>query len=229
MKHDNVKRLIVLMIISISLSNYSFSQYILDSDFKSMFPKVEDKIAYEKIYSFDSLPKSEIIFRIKQWGSKAFSSQKESLQSEDLETGYIIYQGLTERQLSIPKGWGFSFGEPRIYSVDYAIKFNVNFYVKNNKFKVSINNITNDAVSALANWDVTSPKIYTKLLLSEPIFIENAGDAILREYNENPSKKNGIRLNYTAEMWRKIHVDMITILSSIRDEVVNKSKSEFNF
>lgn len=213
----------------VTITNTSFSQFILDSDFKSMFPENENGIKYQKIYTLDSVSKKEILLRIKQWGGKTFNSQKAALQNEDLESGYIMYQGLIERQLKIPSGWGFGILEPHVYSVNYEIKFTVNFYVKENKFKVIINNITNEAVSAIGNWDITSPSTYLKRLPSDPIAIENAGDIILDEYHKNPNKKNGIRLNYTAELWRKIHIDLITILSTIRDEVVNKSKSEFDF
>jgi hypothetical protein len=213
----------------IFVSSNTFSQYILDSDFKSMFPKTNNGIEYEKIYEVDSLSKKSIFLRIKQWGGKIFNSQKAALQSEDLEMGLLMYQGTIERQLKIPNGWGFGVLEPRIYMVNYEVKFNVNFYIKDKKFKVIINNITNDAVSAIGNWDIKSPTTYLKRLSSSPISIDNAGDEILSVYQNNPSKKNGIRLNYTAEMWRKIHIDMITVLSSIRDEVVNSKRADFDF
>jgi hypothetical protein len=221
--------LIFISVFLFVLHQNAKSQFILDSEFKSMFPRTEKGIEYEKVYPFDTLAKKAIFLRIKQWGGKTFNSQKGALQTEDLEAGFLMYQGLIDRRLSIPNGWGFTLLEPKIYSINYAIRFTINFYVKDNKFKVKINDITNQPVSAYGNWDVTTSLNYEKRINSNLESIENAGDAILLEYEQNPNKKNGIRLNYTAEMWRKIHIDMISILSSIRDEIVNKSKSDFDF
>jgi hypothetical protein len=224
-----VERYLYFLLITFIFIGNAKSQYALDSEFRSMFPRTEKGIEYEKIYSFDTLAKKAIFLRIKQWGGKTFNSQKGALQTEDSESGFLMYQGLIERRLTIPNGWGFGLLEPKIYSINYVIRFSINFYVKDNKFKVKINDITNQPVSAYGNWDVTTSLNYKKIINANPESIENAGDAILYEYEQNPNKKNGIRLNYTAEMWRKIHIDIITILSSIRDEIVNKNDSEFDF
>jgi hypothetical protein len=63
-----------------------------DLNFRSIFPYVDGRVIYEKVYELDSVSKKEIFVRIKEWGQSTFVTQKGALQSEDSEMGYIFYQ-----------------------------------------------------------------------------------------------------------------------------------------
>ena len=124
-------------------SNSINAQIIPDTSFRSIFPRNEENIVeYEKIIEFENLSKKEISLRIKEWAINNFNSQKAALQSEDLETGYILYQATTTNIYTIPKGWGFPLIGSKILSITNETKFSINFYIKENKFKIVVNNIS---------------------------------------------------------------------------------------
>jgi hypothetical protein len=213
------------------LSTNVNSQELPDLEFKNIFPRGEKGIEYVKVFEIDSAKKSELILRIKEWAINNFNSQKAALQSEDLESGYLLYQAIKTNTYSIPKGWGFALIGSKIYTVTYETKFSINFYIKDNKFKVVINNITDRAISANGLWyEVVSNSVGDKPLDVPAVPIENAGEEAINEYNNHPNEKKYIvRLNYSANLWRNIDTTIKDLIENINKSIAIKKKSNFDF
>lgn len=59
----------------------------------SIFPLKDGKVYYEKIIQIDSVSKSTLHNRAKAWALSHFRSQKDALQTEDKESGILVYKG----------------------------------------------------------------------------------------------------------------------------------------
>ena len=221
----------IITFLFLFVSVLSYGQDKADLDFKSIFPKGEKGIEYVKIMDVDSVQKNEIILRIKEWAISNINSQKAALQSEDLGSGYLLYQLTNTNTYQIPKGWGFSFIGSKIYTVTYETKFSINFYIKDNKFKVVVNNITNRAVSANGLWyEVITSSVGDKVIDEPAIPVENAGDNSINEYNDHPNEdKYIVRLNYSAKLWRNLDKTIRSLIENINTSVASKKKSQFDF
>jgi hypothetical protein len=107
----------------------SFSQ---DSTVALIFPVKEGRVYYEKIFNIDSTSKDELFKRAKLWAISTFNSQKDALQAEDKEIGFLVYDGF----FAVP------FNEPYVKNGDPQTKSSINYifnfkiYVKENKSKV---------------------------------------------------------------------------------------------
>ncbi len=204
-----------------------------DLNFRSIFPYVDGRVIYEKVYELDSVSKKEIFVRIKEWGQSTFVTQKGALQSEDSEMGYIFYQATKSTTHLIPKGWGFGLMEDRYVTIDYNAQMAIKFYIKDEKFKITISDITNKAVKAYGVWKVGFDSYTgTKAIEANAIPIESAGVQAIYDYKQNPDqKKYAIRLNYTVNLWRQVHNDILKLLDNVYAEVVYKKqqKSPFDF
>ncbi len=212
-------------------SSYVYSQDVPDLDFKSIFPNGENGVEYVKIFDVDSVKKNELILRIKEWAINNFNSQKSALQSEDLESGYLLYQATKITKYDVPKGWGFNLIGTKLYTITYESKFNINFYVKDNKFKVVINNITDRAISAYGLWyEVLRNSIGERTLDYPAVPVEEAAIEQIKEYNLHPDEnKYLVRLNYSARLWRNIDKTIIDLIDSLKSTIVIKKKSAFDF
>ncbi len=213
-------------------SNYTSAQIIPDTTFRSIFPRNEEKLVqYEKIIEFDTLSKKEVSLRIKEWAINNFNSQKAALQSEDLEAGYILYQATNINTYPIPKGWGFPLIGSKILSVTNETKFSINFYIKENKFKIVVNNIINRGLSANGIWyDVVSTSYGERNLDAPAVPIEDAGlNAIAEYYNNKDEKKYVVRLNFAASIWRDIDLNIRNMLIGLENSIKTTKKSPFNF
>jgi hypothetical protein len=60
---------------------------------KSIFPLKDGKVYYEKIIQVDSVDQSLLHNRAKAWALSYFRSQKDALQTEDKESGILVYKG----------------------------------------------------------------------------------------------------------------------------------------
>lgn len=213
--------------------NTCYGQSTPDLNFKSVFPYVDGRVVYEKVYQLDSITKSEIFSRIKEWGQTAFLNQKGALQSEDAEMGYIFYQATKSTTHMIPKGWGFGLMEDRYITVDNNAKIAIKFYIKDGKFKVNINEITNQPVRAYGVWKVGFDSYTGTRAIEKTVMpIESAGVQEIYDYKRYPNeKKYSVRLNYTANLWRQIHIDILRLFDDIYAEIVykKKQKSPFDF
>lgn len=225
--------LVLIIFIQFLFFSISYGQSTPDVNFKSIFPFVDGRVVYEKVYQLDSVTKKEIFSRIKEWGQSAFVTQKGALQSEDAEMGYIFYQAIKSTTHMIPKGWGFGLMEDRYITVDNNAKMSIKFYVKDGKFKVTIDDITNQPVRAYGVWKVGFDSYTgTRAIEKVAIPIESAGVQAIYDYKNNPGeKKYSVRLNYTANLWRQIHVDILRLFDDIYAEVIYKkrTKSPFDF
>ena len=227
-----LKTIIVICLVNFIFSN-THAQSNPDLDIKTIFPYIDGKVVYEKVFQVDSVSKKEIFVRIKEWGQTAFLTQKGALQSEDPEMGYIFYQAIKSRTHFIPKGWGFRLLENRFITVDYDARMSIKFYIKDDKFKVTISDISNQAVSAYGVWQVGFESYTgTRPIETTATPIESAGVQAIYDYKQNLNEnKYLIRLNYTANLWRQLNIDILRLLDDIYTEVVHKErgKSPFDF
>jgi hypothetical protein len=227
-----MKKLILTLGIFLLLFNSSFSQEIPDSSFRSIFPRNEEnKVEYVKIIEVDSLSKKEISLRIKEWAINNFNSQKAALQSEDLETGYMLYQATRTNTYNIPKGWGFPVIGSKIYTITSETKFSINFYIKDNKFKIVVNNIKDRYISAYGVWYEVVRTTSGERAIDEPSTeIEDAGLKPLNDYLTNTDdKKYIVRLNFSAKLWREVDREIKDLIENIKSSLTIKKKSAFNF
>jgi len=227
-----MKKVILFLCIVFLVSNKSYCQDVPDTSFRSIYPRNEEnKVEYVKIIEVDSLSKKEISLRIKEWAVNNFNSQKAALQSEDLETGYMLYQATRENVYNIPKGWGFPLIGSRIYTITTETKFSINFYIKDNKFKIVVNNITDRRISANGVWyEVLRTTTGEKAINEPPTAIEDGGIIPLNDYLNNlDDKKYIVRLNFWATQWRNIDIEIKNLIESINSNIASKKKSPFNF
>ena len=225
-------KFLLVFVILLSISNFTDAQIIPDTTFRSIFPRNEENLVqYEKIIELDSLSKKEISLRIKEWAINNFNSQKAALQSEDLETGYILYQATNINTYPIPKGWGFPLIGSKILSVTNETRFSLNFYLKDNKFKVIINNISIKGLTANGIWyDVVSTSVGERNLDAPAVLIEEAGTNALSEYfNNKDEKKYIVRLNYAANICRDLDLSIRNTLIGLENSIKTTKKSPFNF
>jgi len=221
-----------VLVLLFSIPNCINAQIIPDTTFKSIFPRNEENLVqYEKIIEFDSLSKKEISLKIKEWAINNFNSQKAALQSEDLETGYILYQATNINTYPIPKGWGFPFIGSKILSVTNETRFSLNFYLKDNKFKVIVNNISIKELTANGIWyDVISTSVGERKIDAPAVPIEEAGNGAISEYfNNKDEKKYTVRLNYAASIWRDVDLGIRNMLIGLENSTKSTKKSPFNF
>jgi hypothetical protein len=214
------------------ISSNLLSQNIPDTSFRSIFPRNEDnKVEYVKIIEVDSLSKKDISLRIKEWAINNFNSQKAALQSEDLETGYMLYQATNTNTYKIPKGWGFPLFGSQIFTSTNETKFSINFYIKDNKFKIAINNITNKQISAYGVWYEVVRTTSGERVVDGPIVaIEDGGVEPINNYLNNIGDKRYIvRLNYSANIWRDIDSEIKNLIESVSSSISINKKSPFDF
>ena len=227
-----MKKLILLLGVFIFVSNSSFCQEIPDTSFRSIFPRNEEnKVEYVKVIEVDSLSKKEISLRIKEWAINNFNSQKAALQSEDLETGYMLYQATRTNTYNIPKGWGFPLIGSKIFSITSETKFSINFYIKDNKFKIVVNNIKDKYISAYGVWyEVIRTTSGERSIDEPPTEIEDAGTKPINDYLTNlDDKKYIVRLNFSAKLWRAVDDEIKNLIESVNSTINVKKKSPFNF
>jgi hypothetical protein len=223
---------LILLLLFFSIPDKIFAQTIPDTTFRSIFPRNEENLVqYEKIIEFDSLSKKEISLRIKEWAINNFNSQKAALQSEDLDAGYILYQATNINTYPIPKGWGFPFIGSKILSVTNETRFSINFYIKDNKFKIIVNNISIKELTANGIWyDVISTSVGERKIDAPAVPIEEAGNGALSEYfNNKDEKKYTVRLNYAASIWRDVDLGIRNMLIGLENSIKTTKKSPFNF
>lgn len=225
-------KFLLIFVILLSTSNFTDAQIIPDTTFRSIFPRNEENLVqYEKIIELDSLSKKDISLRIKEWAINNFNSQKAALQSEDLEAGYILYQATTTNTYTIPKGWGFPLIGSKILSITNETKFSINFYIKENKFKIVVNNIINRGLSANGIWyDVVSTSVGERKIDAPAVPVEDAGLNAMAEYYDNKDEKKYIvRLNFAANIWRDIDLSIRNMLIGLENSTKSIKKSPFNF
>ena len=223
-----MKKLIITLGIFLLILNTSFSQELPDTSFRSIFPRNEEnKVEYVKVIEVDSLTKKEISLRIKEWAINNFNSQKAALQSEDLETGYMLYQATKTNTYNIPKGWGFPIIGSKIYTITSETKFSINFYIKDNKFKIVVNNIKDRYVSAYGVWyEVVRTTSGERAIDEPPTEIEDAGLKPINDYLANPDdKKYIVRLNFSAKLWREVDNEIRNLIENVNLSVSSKKLS----
>jgi hypothetical protein len=227
-----VNTFLIILFIFLGGSKELYAQLLPDTSFRNIFPRDQDNnVVYEHIVEMDSLSKKEITLRIKEWAIKSFNSQKVALQTEDVDAGYILYQTVIPKTYKIPKGWGFTLLGTTIYTITMNTKFSINFYIKDTKFKVTINNVSNKVVSAYGIWmNGLSSDIGERTVNEPDVKIEDAGNETIKEYLNNPKeKKYIIRLNFWANVWREIDMDCRGLLKYTESQVKAQKKSAFDF
>jgi hypothetical protein len=227
-----MNKIISVLVIFFIVISKTYSQNIPDTSFRSIFPRNEEnKVEYVKVIEVDSLSKKEIALRIKEWAINSFNSQKAALQSEDLETGYMLYQATRTNIYNVPKGWGFPLIGSKIYTYTTESKFSINFYIKDNKFKIVVNNIKDRFVSAYGVWyEVVRTSIGDRVLDDPGKGIEDAGIESLNEYMNHPNEAKWIvRLNFAANLWRDVDIEIKGLIESVNSSIALKKKSPFSF
>lgn len=106
---------------------------------EGVFPVKDGKIYYEKVFNVDSTSKNELFSRAREWALTAFVSQKNALQTEDKEDGYIFYKTQYNNTFVMNAGVG------RKSESKWAYDNLVKIYIKDGKAKISIQEISLNA------------------------------------------------------------------------------------
>lgn len=99
-----------------------------------MFPIKDGQIFYEKIIVKENTSKAEIFKRTKIWAVDAFRSQKNALETEDKEEGFIIYKTNFTKPFTFPATAAMP--TPQTYS--WRFFCSIRFLIKENKCKIII-------------------------------------------------------------------------------------------
>lgn len=141
-----------LLIIVLLISSVSYAQDSLHYG----FPMLEGKINYTTIVEVDSTNKNQLFSKIKEWAVNSYKSQKATLETEDKETGYIVYKGY------LPTVFTYTGGliKGKQYTVD--VYHTLKFYIKDDKVKIVFTDleiVSHDFTSEyIARHNNTSPK-----------------------------------------------------------------------
>lgn len=101
---------------------------------ENVFPVKDGQIYYEKIITVDSASKAEIFKRTKIWAVDAFRSQKNALQAEDKEEGFVIYQ----TNFNAPFTYPATAAMPTAITTFWTFFCTIKFLIKDNKCKITI-------------------------------------------------------------------------------------------
>lgn len=123
-----MKKLLLLFLL---LPTISFGQ--LPNDF--IMPHKDGKIIYEIINDSIAMTKNEIFAASKKWLSDTFVSSKAVIQSEDIETGQIIGQGI----IKADNFWNAK----GLFGVALNLQFNTQIDCRDNKYRIRIYEIKN--------------------------------------------------------------------------------------
>lgn len=123
-------RVISLFVLSSFFSYSIYGQEPADN----VFPIKDGQIYYEKVITVDSTSKAEIFKRTKIWAVDAFRSQKNALQTEDKEEGFIIYKTNFTAPFTFPAIAAMP--NPQTYS--WTFYCTMRFLIKENKCKIII-------------------------------------------------------------------------------------------
>ena len=96
------------------------------------FPFQGGKVVYESVFVYDSLTKDQLHFRIKEWATSNFNSQKAALQVDDKEIGFLAYTLIYNTSYTYPPAGIIRF----IKTENRAVHFNLKFYIKDYKLKL---------------------------------------------------------------------------------------------
>lgn len=221
----------LFIFILISTTNSYSQEYFLknkfnystpDTNFRKAIP-IKDGIAiFDSVVSIDGLKKNELFIKIKQWGLETFNSEKLSLESQDIDAGFIFYKlniykempepALTKKNLlKIPN------------SYIYKFELNIKFYIKDNKYKIVISPISFQLQSekyALKKVDINA-QIYG---------LEEMGVTALDRYrNDRTNVDNIMDVNYFSMLCNIILYDIKNLFENNISSIKKNKKSDFEF
>lgn len=192
-----------------------------DSLLYSIFPVEVGHVTYQKVIEVPGKLKGDIYKVIKAWAASAFVSQKDALQSDDLNTGLVIYK------FNFPS----SFESPKIDGVSTIINTtywqNLKFYIKDGRLKVVIDNIKVDIEEGgsyyISTYTVDSKEIAEKAIKDYKKSMK------VTDKMESKMRDNAAR--YDQEVFGNFKVadkEIKEIIASI-EKSMKSGKSEFDF
>jgi hypothetical protein len=106
-----------------------------DSLLYGVFPVEDSKVVYSKVIHVPGVKKNELFGIVKDWMVDSYKSQKDALQSEDKEAGYLAYKGWSTLLGKYTAGlWK---GQPYRFELWYTMKV----YIKEEKVKLEITDL----------------------------------------------------------------------------------------
>lgn len=188
--------------ITFLLPAISFSQ---DSLVYNTFPVIDGRITYTNIVEIDSTNKNELFTKVKDWAVHSYKSQKATLQTEDKEAGYVVYQGFLIVGLTAD-------GQKDQAQLWHTLKF----FIKDNKLKIVFTDLSTQLNNGL--------NIALFGRESEKIPLEQYGNDLQKM---TVKKRTKLELRY-KENAKIIDNSIRLFLESIADNL-KKRKSDFDF
>lgn len=176
-----------------------------------VFPVRDGEVYYEKIIGLDSVNKQEIFKRTKIWAVDAFRSQKNALQTEDKEDGFIIYKTNFTELFTMPSLAAIPNPKPDVWTFYCTIKF----LIKDSKCKIII-----------YDFDFESPNIIYPKKENPILNYRSAMEPELRKWLMSKPNKNKFFENVRTT-FLSANNTVNEIITSYEKMIVNKENSEF--
>ncbi|MBL7709011.1 MAG: DUF4468 domain-containing protein [Chitinophagaceae bacterium] len=184
-----------------------------DSLMYDVFPVIDTKINYTRIFEVDSTSKEQLFIKIKDWAVNNYKSQKATLQAEDKEAGYIAYKGYL--QIVSTYSAGLLKGSKFYIDIYHTLKF----YIKDGKVKIvftDLEKVSHDFGSKFISDRNNKP--------IDAVPLESLYDGMK---NLSPQKQEKFKAS-VKELAIELDTHFKNFLTSIMNEI-SKKGSEFDF
>ena len=190
-----------------------FSQ---DSIYHKTFPSIDSIVTYQKVIQADNTTKDQLYMNIKEWAISFFVDQKYVLQTDDKESGTLVYKFTTKTSFQTPPEGLFKVKASHILNIDVLMKI----YCKDNKFKVLLYDIVFDLYNSV---DID------KFTIEEAVVKDSLNMYVKGLISFNTKHNLTFSKSYTPFIFNSIDFEMKRIISSLEDYIHKNKKSSLDF
>jgi hypothetical protein len=115
------------------------------------YSQAQEAISFSKVIRADSIDKTSLFASIHEWFAATYNSANDVIQMADEDAGTIIGKGTFE----------YSYGKSSHSSYDGFVDYTIKAYVKDNRFKVVIENFSHVRATSMNLGLITSAEEYT--------------------------------------------------------------------
>lgn len=210
---------LMIAVLFLVASDANAQETLKDSLLYNIFPVADGQVSYEKVINAPGKPKSDIYKIIKSWAASNFVSQKEALQSDDLNAGLIIYKFNFESSFESPKVDNSSM------TVSTRYWQNIKFYIKDDRLKVVVDNMKVDIGEStfIVSTYERDAKEMTEKYIQDFKKNRKMSDKMEQKMRENGANYDKVVMSDFSKADKEIK----GIIASIEKEVTGKSAFDF--
>lgn len=109
-----------------------------DTVYYNLIPVSNGRIIFSRVIEIEDVSKEDLWLRVKMWGVDNYNSEKNALESEDKEIGFITYKGIMP--ITLHYQGGLLKGKKYTTYVNHTLKF----FIKDGKVKVEISDLVSN-------------------------------------------------------------------------------------